>query len=73
MCVTTIGFIIQGKEYVDNEFMPMLGSVTFLQLTLILSNRIVRVHSSANHHLAFITWHHRYRKWVKLQLMLMLK
>lgn len=54
MCVTTIGFTVQGKQCVDKEFMRMLCSVTFVQLTLILANRIVRVHYSANHHLTVI-------------------
>lgn len=53
--VTTIGFVIEGKERAGKEFMPVLCSLTFLQLTLILANRIVRVHCSANHHLTFIT------------------
>lgn len=46
--------------------------VTFVRLTLIPTNRIVRFHFSTNQQLPGVTWHSSYRKWVKLQLMLML-
>lgn len=76
MC--TCIYMKSGKNYVIKNsclccaLLRNSEGVTFVRLTLIPANRIVRVHFSSNQRLDMVTWHSRFRKWVKLQLMLML-